>query len=106
MLVHVRSAAPGRQAPGAVVPVAFGADVHRALLDRACAARASLFMVLQTAFAVAVGAFSDSADVTTLFAQDTAVAFVELFTATVELLATGYRGPIAPLLSGFPAGQR
>lgn len=96
----------GAAGAGAVVPVAFGAGVHRALLDRACAARASLFMVLQTAFAVAVGAFSDSADVTTLFAQDTAVAFVELVTATVELLATGYRGPIAPLLSGFPAGQR
>ncbi len=230
----------GTAAAGAVVPVTFGADTHRALLDRACAARASLFMVLQTAFAVAVGAFSGSADVTVatavagrdhrllddlvgnfaddvlmrvrldraadaeelldqvrrvalaafahpdtpgrrlkrcllqdptcplfqatlilqrgtaaapaaghhdgltvtevgtgvvrakhdlefglvdrydrlgapagidgvfryptaLFEHRTVVAFVELFTATVELLATGYRGPVAPLLSGFPA---
>lgn len=233
----------GGASAGAVVPVAFGPGVHRALLDRARAARASLFMVLQTAFAVAVGAFSGSADVTVatavagrehrlladlvgnfaddvlmrvrldraadadelldqvrrvalaafdhpdtpgrrlkrcllqdpacplfqatlilqrgeaarptadtsggvtvtevdtgfvrakhdlefglvdrydrlgapagidgvliypaaLFEPDTAVAFTELFTATVELLATGYRGPIAPLLSGFPAARR
>ncbi|MFE7745628.1 condensation domain-containing protein [Nocardia sp. NPDC057455] len=233
----------GAAGAGAVVAVAFGADVHRALLDRAGAAGASLFMVLQTAFAVAVGAFSGSADVTVatavagrdhrllddlvgnfaddvlmrvrldraagaeelldqvrrvalaafahpdtpgrrlkrcllqdatcplfqatlilqrgaavrpaaaahggltitevdtgvvrakhdlefglvdrydrlgapagidgifiyptaLFERATAVAFVELFTATVELLATGYRGPVAPLLSGFPAAPR
>ncbi|MGK8524138.1 condensation domain-containing protein [Nocardia asteroides] len=232
----------GAASAGAVVPVTFGAGVHRALLERACAARASLFMVLQAAFAVAVGAFSGSADVTVatavagrdhrlledlvgnfaddvlmrvrldratdadelldqvrrvalaafahpdtpgqrlkrcllqdaacplfqatlilqrgaaaapaaadqgltitevgtgvvrakhdlefglvdrydrlgaptgidgmflypaaLFAPDTAIAFVDLFTATVELFATGYRGPVAPLLSGFPTGQR
>ncbi|UGT68401.1 condensation domain-containing protein [Nocardia gipuzkoensis] len=233
----------GAAGAGAVVPVAFGADVHRALLDRACAARSSLFMVLQAAFAVAVGAFSGSADVTVatavagrdhrllddlvgnfaddvlmrvrldraadaeelldqvrrvalaafahpdtpaqrlkrcllqdaacplfqatlilqrgaaavpagggdggltvteldtgvvrakhdlefglvdrydrlgapagvdgvfiyptaLFDRGTAVAFVELFTATVELLAAGYRGPVAPLLTGFSAAPR
>ncbi|MEU1546705.1 hypothetical protein [Nocardia sp. NPDC005745] len=43
---------------------------------------------------------------TALFEPGTAEAFVELFTATVELLATGYRGPVAPLLSGFPAAPR
>ncbi|MEU6191802.1 condensation domain-containing protein [Nocardia sp. NPDC047038] len=62
--VRPRAISRGGASAGAVVPVAFAADVHRALLDRACAARASLFMVLQTAFAVAVGAFSGSADVT------------------------------------------
>ncbi|MBF6227384.1 non-ribosomal peptide synthetase [Nocardia abscessus] len=233
----------GAAGAGALVPVAFGADVHRALLDRACAARSSLFMVLQAAFAVAVGAFSGSADVTVatavagrdhrllddlvgnfaddvlmrvrldraadadelldqvrrvalaafahpdtpaqrlkrcllqdaacplfqatlilqrgaaavpagggdrgltvteldtgvvrakhdlefglvdrydrlgapagvdgvfiyptaLFDRGTAVAFVELFTATVELLAAGYGGPVAPLLTGFSAAPR
>ncbi len=234
----------GAAGAGALVPVAFGADVHRALLERACAAGSSLFMVLQAAFAVAVGAFSGSADVTVatavagrdhrllddlvgnfaddvlmrvrldraadtdelldqvrrvalaafahpdtpaqrlkrcllqdaacplfqatlilqrgaaavrsgdggdggltvteldtgvvrakhdlefglvdrydrlgapagvdgvfiyptaLFDRGTAVAFVELFTATVELLAAGYRGPVAPLLAGFSAAQR
>ncbi|WP_454198800.1 condensation domain-containing protein [Nocardia sp. Marseille-Q1738] len=54
----------GMAGAGATVPVAFGPDVHRALLERACEARASLFMVLQAAFAVAVGAFSGSDDVT------------------------------------------
>ncbi|WP_280316250.1 condensation domain-containing protein [Nocardia abscessus] len=234
----------GAAGAGALVPVAFGADVHRALLERACAAGSSLFMVLQAAFAVAVGAFSGSADVTVatavagrdhrllddlvgnfaddvlmrvrldraadtdelldqvrrvalaafahpdtpaqrlkrcllqdaacplfqatlilqrgaaavrsggggdggptvteldtgvvrakhdlefglvdrydrlgapagvdgvfiyptaLFDRGTAVAFVELFTATVELLAAGYRGPVAPLLAGFSAAPR
>ncbi|MGQ4618527.1 condensation domain-containing protein [Nocardia sp. R7R-8] len=242
--VRPRAIRRGGACAGAVVPVAFGPDVHRALLDRACAARASLFMVLQTAFAVSVGAFAGSADVTVatavagrdhrllddlvgnfaddvlmrvrldraadaeelldqvrrvtlaafahpdtpgqrlkrcllqdptcplfqatlilqrgvaaqpaadptgevtiteidtgivrakhdlefglvdrydrlgapagidgvfiypavLFERDTAVRFTELFTATVELLAAGYRGPVAPLLyGGFPAGRR
>ncbi|MFR9749454.1 condensation domain-containing protein [Nocardia sp. 004] len=56
--------AGARSAAGEMAPVAFDPGVHRALLDRADAAQASLFMVLQAAFAVAVGAFSGSADVT------------------------------------------
>ncbi|MEU7632546.1 condensation domain-containing protein [Nocardia sp. NPDC049220] len=57
---------PDRRADsvGALLPVTFGAGVHRGLLNRATAAQASIFMVLQAAFAVAVGAFSCSDDVT------------------------------------------
>ncbi len=36
------------------------------------------------------------------FDRDTAVRFVEKFTATVELIASGYDGPIAPLISHTP----
>ncbi|WP_280232837.1 condensation domain-containing protein [Nocardia cyriacigeorgica] len=49
---------------GASISVAFPASVHAALLDRAQHGRASLFMVLQAAFALCVGWFGRSADVT------------------------------------------
>src|SRR5690606_4956157 len=51
-------------ADGASIAVAFAPAVHAALLERAQRGRASLFMVLQTAFAVCVGWFGRSADVT------------------------------------------
>ncbi|MFI8974573.1 condensation domain-containing protein [Nocardia asteroides] len=49
---------------GALVPVAFDARTHAGLLRLAQDGRVSLFMVLQAAFAVTVGAFARSADVT------------------------------------------
>ncbi|NEW56408.1 non-ribosomal peptide synthetase [Nocardia cyriacigeorgica] len=49
---------------GAIIPVCFPVPVHAALLDRAQHGRASLFMVLQAAFALCVGWFGRSADVT------------------------------------------
>ncbi|WP_308646480.1 condensation domain-containing protein [Nocardia cyriacigeorgica] len=51
-------------ADGASIAVALAPAVHAALLERAQRGRASLFMVLQTAFAVCVGWFGRSADVT------------------------------------------
>ncbi|MGQ4601207.1 condensation domain-containing protein [Nocardia sp. R6R-6] len=54
----------GAACVGATVPVVIEPGAHRALLERACATQTSLFMVLQAAFAVAVGAFSGSGDVT------------------------------------------
>ncbi len=53
-----------RDIRGDSVAVAFDAETHRRLLDRAQQARGSLFMVLQTAFALAMGAFTGCADVT------------------------------------------
>ncbi|WP_280342358.1 condensation domain-containing protein [Nocardia neocaledoniensis] len=55
---------PPDPAAGALVPVAFDARTHAGLLLLAQQRRASLFMVLQAAFALAVGAFARSADVT------------------------------------------
>ncbi|MCM6772352.1 condensation domain-containing protein [Nocardia sp. CDC159] len=49
---------------GALVPVAFDAAVQRGLLERARRARASVFMVLQAAFALCVGDFARCPDVT------------------------------------------
>lgn len=51
-------------AAGALVPISFDAGTHAGLLRLAQDGRASLFMVLQAAFAVTVGAFARSADVT------------------------------------------
>ncbi|MQY30457.1 Dimodular nonribosomal peptide synthase [Nocardia sp. RB56] len=53
-----------RDITGDSVAVAFDAETHRQLLDRAQRSRGSLFMVLQTAFALAMGAFTQCADVT------------------------------------------
>ncbi|WP_280221781.1 condensation domain-containing protein [Nocardia neocaledoniensis] len=55
---------PPDPAAGALIPVAFDARVHAGLLRLAQDRRASLFMVLQAAFALAVGAFARTADVT------------------------------------------
>ncbi len=49
---------------GALLPISFDAATHAGLLRLAQDGRASLFMVLQAAFALAVGAFARSADVT------------------------------------------
>ncbi|MFD5176593.1 condensation domain-containing protein [Nocardia sp. NPDC058379] len=49
---------------GALLPISFDARTHAGLLRVAQDRRASLFMVLQAAFAVSVGAFARSADVT------------------------------------------
>ncbi|MFC6010546.1 condensation domain-containing protein [Nocardia lasii] len=49
---------------GALLPISFDAATHAGLLRLAQEARASLFMVLQAAFAVTVGEFARSADVT------------------------------------------
>ncbi|WP_405484574.1 condensation domain-containing protein [Nocardia sp. NBC_00511] len=51
-------------AAGAMIQLGFDADLHEALLLRARQAGASLFMVLQTAFAVSLAAFAQSPDVT------------------------------------------
>ncbi|MFF2083190.1 condensation domain-containing protein [Nocardia sp. NPDC058176] len=51
-------------ATGALLPISFDARAHAGLLRLAQDGRASLFMVLQAAFAVAVGAFARSRDVT------------------------------------------
>ncbi|WP_336082291.1 condensation domain-containing protein [Nocardia sp. SSK8] len=51
-------------AAGALIPVGFDARTHAGLLRLAQDGRASLFMVLQAAFAVTVGAVARSADVT------------------------------------------
>lgn len=51
-------------ADGATIAVAFAPAVHAALLDRAQRGRVSLLMVLQAAFAVCVGWFGRSDDVT------------------------------------------
>jgi len=55
---------PVDPAAGALLPISFDARTHAGLLRLAQDGRASLFMVLQAAFAVAVGAFARSADVT------------------------------------------
>ncbi len=57
-----RSARP--DASGDIVQVRFDAPLHEALLARAKQAGASLFMLLQTAFALSVAAFAKSTDVT------------------------------------------
>lgn len=49
---------------GGLLPVSLSPGVHTGLLALARHAQASLFMVLQTAFALSVGAFARSADVT------------------------------------------
>lgn len=49
---------------GAAVAVSFDARVHRRLLERAQRARSSVFMVLQAAFALSVGAIAHCPDVT------------------------------------------
>lgn len=49
---------------GALLPISFDAATHAGLLRLAHDRRASLFMVLQAAFALTVGAFARSADVT------------------------------------------
>ncbi|NKX86456.1 non-ribosomal peptide synthetase [Nocardia coubleae] len=59
-----QSAPPGDPAAGALIPLAFDATTHAGLLRLAQDRRASLFMVLQAAFAVTVGAFARCADVT------------------------------------------
>ncbi|MCX4091666.1 condensation domain-containing protein [Nocardia sp. alder85J] len=53
-----------RDIRGDSVAVAFDAETHRLLLDRAQRVRGSLFMLLQTAFALALGEFTGCADVT------------------------------------------
>lgn len=55
---------PPDPAAGALLPLAFDARTHAGLLRLAQEGRASLFMVLQAAFAVTVGAFARSTDVT------------------------------------------
>ncbi|WP_330178782.1 condensation domain-containing protein [Nocardia sp. NBC_01503] len=56
---------PGhRDATGAMVQVRLDADIHRTLLLCARQGGSSVFMLLQTAFAVAVAAFAKSSDVT------------------------------------------
>ncbi|WP_416382076.1 condensation domain-containing protein [Nocardia cyriacigeorgica] len=57
-----RAAVPS--ADGATIAVAFAPSVHAALLARAQRGRASLFMVVQAVFAVCVGWFGRSDDVT------------------------------------------
>ncbi|WP_308212922.1 condensation domain-containing protein [Nocardia otitidiscaviarum] len=49
---------------GDTVAVRFDADLHRDLLARARACGSSLFLLLQTAFALSVAAFANSRDVT------------------------------------------
>ncbi|WP_243654895.1 condensation domain-containing protein [Nocardia alba] len=49
---------------GALLPISFDAVTHAGLLRMAQEGRASLFMVLQAAFALTVGAFARSGDVT------------------------------------------
>ncbi|MFD4354438.1 condensation domain-containing protein [Nocardia sp. NPDC058518] len=49
---------------GALLPISFDAATHAGLLRVAQDGRASLFMVLQAAFALTVGAFARSSDVT------------------------------------------
>ncbi|MEC3916256.1 condensation domain-containing protein [Nocardia sp. CDC160] len=51
-------------AAGDIIQVRFDATLHQALLARARQAGASLFMLLQTAFALSVAAFAKSPDVT------------------------------------------
>ncbi|MFE3542873.1 condensation domain-containing protein [Nocardia sp. NPDC059177] len=55
---------PVDPAAGVLLPVGFDARTHAGLLRLAQDGRASLFMVLQAAFAVTVGAFARSGDVT------------------------------------------
>ncbi|MFB7874183.1 condensation domain-containing protein [Nocardia sp. NPDC056064] len=55
---------PADPAAGALIALSFDARTHVGLLRLAQDGRASLFMVLQAAFAVTVGAFAGSADVT------------------------------------------
>ncbi|WP_236573443.1 condensation domain-containing protein [Nocardia caishijiensis] len=62
--VRQRSMSASDPAAGALIPVAFDAATHAGLLRLAQDRRASLFMVLQAAFAVTVGAFARCADVT------------------------------------------
>ncbi|MFD6396874.1 condensation domain-containing protein [Nocardia sp. NPDC060249] len=65
-------ALPAREVPaasidpvaGALLPISFDAATHAGLLRMAQEGRASLFMVLQAAFALTVGAFARSSDVT------------------------------------------
>ncbi|MFF5034896.1 condensation domain-containing protein [Nocardia salmonicida] len=67
-----RLALPAREQPappidpvaGALLPISFDAATHAGLLRLAHEGRASLFMVLQAAFALTVGAFARSSDVT------------------------------------------
>lgn len=62
--VREPSGPPTDPGAGALLPISFDARTHAGLLRLAKDGRASLFMVLQAAFAVAVGAFARSADVT------------------------------------------
>ncbi|MFC4372695.1 condensation domain-containing protein [Nocardia halotolerans] len=55
---------PSDPAAGALLPISLDATTHAGLLRLAQERRASLFMVLQAAFAVTVGAFARSTDVT------------------------------------------
>ncbi|WP_067574520.1 condensation domain-containing protein [Nocardia acidivorans] len=59
-----RTCSGHRDAAGAMVRVRLDADIHRTLLLRARQSGSSVFMLLQTAFAVAVAAFAKSCDVT------------------------------------------
>ncbi|MRH88134.1 non-ribosomal peptide synthetase [Nocardia sp. SYP-A9097] len=63
-LPYERTCSGHRDAAGAMVRVHLDADIHRTLLIRARQGGSSVFMLLQTAFAVAVSAFAKSADVT------------------------------------------
>ena len=60
----IRTAPPIDPVAGALLPISLDAATHAGLLRLAHDGRASLFMVLQAAFALTVGAFAHSADVT------------------------------------------
>ncbi|MFD3701675.1 condensation domain-containing protein [Nocardia sp. NPDC058658] len=62
--VRAQPSTPIDPVAGALLPVSFDAATHAGLLRLAQDGRASLFMVLQAAFALTVGAFARSADVT------------------------------------------
>ncbi|MFB7724844.1 condensation domain-containing protein [Nocardia sp. NPDC056100] len=63
-LPYDRAGSGYRDAAGALLRVRLDADIHRMLLHRARQSGSSVFMMLQTAFAVAVSAFAKSPDVT------------------------------------------
>lgn len=62
--VRAQPMAPIDPVAGALLPISLDAATHAGLLRLAQDGRASLFMVLQAAFALTVGAFARSADVT------------------------------------------
>ncbi|MCU1642523.1 MAG: non-ribosomal peptide synthetase [Nocardia sp.] len=63
-LPYDRTCSVHREAAGDLVQVRLDADIHRDLLCRARRAGSSVFMMLQTAFAVSVAALAKSSDVT------------------------------------------
>ncbi|WP_246023515.1 condensation domain-containing protein [Nocardia yunnanensis] len=63
-LPYDRPPSADSEAAGDSIQLRFDAELHRALLTRARQAGASLFMLLQTAFALSVAGFAKSPDVT------------------------------------------